>query len=1108
MAVAVSMLGQDGADLVGPDASVGPDGVQDIHLHLAGLAGAAIDSIVVRGPAGFEWAYGTNADGAADAEFFATGSGQQGDLYLNPVVRSDLGAGGNPLGSSTGSPIALPDGSTLSVTVTYQGGPTPADAGSVAVAGLASPPAAMPEPGTPANVVAGDVTVTSLGQDGALGAGMVHLRVTGLAGRSIASATLNDAAGSFWSESDTTGVHGLAVAEAADLRSADLYFAPTRDETKVAPGESAATDMTLRLTFRADPLGAGTQHVDQFAGGAWQPGLVAAPLNGKSVSGVSTQAALVAALASTGAAEVDTIALAPGATIVLTGPLRITHSTRIVGDGASLVFTQGGAPWSGSASGAIYVANPGITDIAVDLENFAIRFALTAPLRWYAAPGSSTLFDPEASPYGARAVINTSGGNDGRNRETLTLLGMVIAGPPNFDAAPPSRPDAAHVYVGEPEIPIVEAGNDTGVIANGIFAGGSIQLAGGPWTVTGNTQLAAMAGTYSPAAFSLIDPHDVTLTANHVYPWITSGTTFRLVNLAESGYDDTISANTFIGGQIGDEVTYVKTSATSGFYSGINDSEVILAEPKDFLFEGAPAAVSADGRLLVLPPAEAGVASRTYTGASTGPGLIVSILDASSPYAGTWYRVAQQVAGSPLTFLMQDPLPAGKYTISVVAGFVGDTIANNVINLTGKSSTAVVLAGSDFGTTISGNGIEGGETYSYPYTGGGILVDAGVVANDESAAGAPFPIGFGWSHYPVLGMKVTNNTVFNSVGNLIVEVAHGPGIAADIGRRYLTAVIAGNTFAWQPAYLTAWAPAFLAITNGNGNPANLAADPSLPPTVTIGAGFSANGGSRDPWTASGAQGFVDPAELAVSVSSNAAYLIPATGAWPLLAGPSGQVFAGTVDGVPYDSYRFDTALVAPSGDAAPYAPFNARNLAIGQVAVNLAAAFSTIGIGVDGRAGPGNLDGHGNSYSASALGPALTWDGATFVLGAGDTNDVISADGQTIALPAGPFTSIALLGASVFGPQTGTFTVTYTDGTSATFTRTLSDWVGSVTGRGVTAPGESIAATMPYSDNAQGTFAQSSYVYGYTIPIAQGKTVKSITLPVNGKIKILAMDLI
>jgi hypothetical protein len=961
----------------------------------------------------------------------------------------------------------------------------------------------MAEPAAPANLV-GDFAVTSLGQDGTSFPGFVHLRVTGLAGRAISSTTLSDGAGSFWSQLDTSGLHTLHVAEASNRQSADLYFAPSRNETLTAPGESAATDMTLRLTFVADPLGRSAEHVVAFAGGAWQPGLVATPLDGKSVSGVATQAALLAALNATGTNEVDTIALAPGATIVLTGPVRITHSVRIIGNGASLVFTQGAVPWSGAASGAIYVANPGVTDITVDLENFTIRFALTAPLKWDAAAGSSALFDPESSPYGLKAVIDTSGANDGRNRETLTLAGMTIDGPPDFDAAPPTAPDSAHAYAGEPEIPLIETGNDNGSIAGSTFQGGAVQLAGGPWTVTGNTDLGAFPGSYTPSAFTLDDPHDVTFTSNRVYQSAPGGTTFRLVNLAESGYDDTIEGNTFIGGQVGNEVTYIKASPTSGFYTGINDSEVILAEPKDFVFEGMPAAISADGRTLVLPMASSTVASRTYVDGSTGPGLIVSIVDAANPLAGTFYRVAQQVSAMPLTLLMQDPLPAGKYVISVVAGFVGDTIADNTLNLSGKSSTGIVLSGSDFGTTVTSNTIEGGSTYAYPYTGGGILVESGVVSNNENAPGAAYPIGYGWSHYPTLGVAVTNNTIFNAIGTVVLEVLHGPGIGADVGRRYLTASVTGNLFAWQQPYLSAWSSAFLAIPNGNGNPANLATDSAVPPTVTIGSGFSANGSARTPWTVGGAQGFVDPAELAATVTANVAYLVPTVGASTRLAGTSGQVYAGTVNGVAYGSYSFEASAAIPAGNPSLYAPFNAHNLAIDQVQVGLGAFDNAIGIGLDGNAGPANLDGHGNSYSTSALSSSLEWNGATFALGPANVNDVIAAMGQTIALRAGPFSAIDLLGASVFGPQTGTFVVTYTDGTSASVSLTLSDWTGS----GTTAPGESIAAAMSYTDDPAGTFHQPAYLYGYSIPIAQGKVVKSITLPVNGQIKILAIDLI
>src|SRR5262249_47432385 len=104
LVAAITSLGQDGQDLVGPDASQGPDGIQDLHLHLSGLA-AAVDRITIQAPGGFEWATAPNPSGAALAEYFPSSSPGEGDLDINPQVRSDGNATGAtlPLGGSTGS---------------------------------------------------------------------------------------------------------------------------------------------------------------------------------------------------------------------------------------------------------------------------------------------------------------------------------------------------------------------------------------------------------------------------------------------------------------------------------------------------------------------------------------------------------------------------------------------------------------------------------------------------------------------------------------------------------------------------------------------------------------------------------------------------------------------------------------------------------------------------------------------------------------------------------------------------------------------------------------------------------------------------------------------
>ena len=155
LTVGVAWDGQGGVDLAGPTASVGPDGVQDVDLHLTNLStlnNPIVQSIVVQGPAGFEWEYnnGATPDGWANAEFFRSQSDpSQGDLYINPTIDSNLNSSNQALGSSTGSPVTLITGNNLNVTVTYQrsDGSTFTDTGPGTVGSLAW----IPKEAKPAN---------------------------------------------------------------------------------------------------------------------------------------------------------------------------------------------------------------------------------------------------------------------------------------------------------------------------------------------------------------------------------------------------------------------------------------------------------------------------------------------------------------------------------------------------------------------------------------------------------------------------------------------------------------------------------------------------------------------------------------------------------------------------------------------------------------------------------------------------------------------------------------------------------------------------------------------------------------------------------------------
>jgi hypothetical protein len=87
----------------------------------------------------------------------------------------------------------------------------------------------------------------------------------------------------------------------------------------------------------------------------------------------------------------------------------------------------------------------------------------------------------------------------------------------------------------------------------------------------------------------------------------------------------------------------------------------------------------------------------------------------------------------------------------------------------------------------------------------------------------------------------------------------------------------------------------------------------------------------------------------------------------------------------------------------------------------------------------GGLDGKGNDYAAALLGTSVSWAGSTFTFGAAGALDAVSS--ATITLPAGNYAMLNLLGTAVNGNQAAqTFIVTYTDGTTSSFTQGLSDW--------------------------------------------------------------------
>jgi hypothetical protein len=173
-------------------------------------------------------------------------------------------------------------------------------------------------------------------------------------------------------------------------------------------------------------------------------------------------------------------------------------------------------------------------------------------------------------------------------------------------------------------------------------------------------------------------------------------------------------------------------------------------------------------------------------------------------------------------------------------------------------------------------------------------------------------------------------------------------------------------------------------------------------------------------------------------------------------------------------------------------------------AETLSSSYNVGGIVTDGStfASNGGLDRAGNAYSANLLGSTVVFGGNSFNIGPANAPDAVS--NTSITLPAGQYSTLALLGTAVNGNQASqTFKVTYSDGTTSTFTQSLSDW--SVFQNYA---GEKIAVSMAYRDKSNGTKQNRTLsLYGYSFALNAAKTVTSLTLPNNPNVVVLAMTL-
>ena len=174
--------------------------------------------------------------------------------------------------------------------------------------------------------------------------------------------------------------------------------------------------------------------------------------------------------------------------------------------------------------------------------------------------------------------------------------------------------------------------------------------------------------------------------------------------------------------------------------------------------------------------------------------------------------------------------------------------------------------------------------------------------------------------------------------------------------------------------------------------------------------------------------------------------------------------------------------------------------------VNLSSEFNLNGIYTDGTIySTGGLDGGGYSYSANLLTTSRVFNGTLFTFGPVNELDAVGCSGQSVTLTQGKFSGLMLLATGIEGNQASeTLTVKYTDGTSTKFTQSFSDWFNPQK-----YSGESEGVAMAYRNFDNGTKDQRTFnLYAYTFTLNPAKSVKSVTLPNDTHVVVLAATLL
>ncbi len=505
----------------------------------------------------------------------------------------------------------------------------------------------------------------------------------------------------------------------------------------------------------------------------------------------------------------------------------------------------------------------------------------------------------------------------------------------------------------------------------------------------------------------------------------------------------------------------------------------------------------------------------------------------STPGAAIYYTLngsTPTTASTPYTGAFTVSASTTVNAIAVASGYTNSAVASATytINTGGAVPISVSLTAADKlygigtpGTAVTGGGIDGNGN-AYAGTLLGTSLTSGGVTYTLSAAGAKsattastitLPAG-NYTTLSFLGTGVNGNHL-----NQVFKVTYTDGTTTSFTQSLSDWALGPQGYAGESPATTM--PSFISSSGTTGTGTR----------YLYAYSFALNGAKT-------VQSLTLPATtnvVVLAVDLSAAATVPVAAAAPAFA-PAAGTYASAqsvtlTDSTPGAAIYYTLNGSTPTTASTPYTgaftvsattTVNAIAVATGYtnspvssatytistgsapVSVALTAVDKIYAIGTPGTpVTAGGIDGNGNAYSGNLLGTSLTYNGATYTLSAAGANSAASI--ATVTLPAGSYTTLSVLGTGVNGNHLNqTFKVTYTDGTTSSFTQSMSDWALGPQGYA----GESVALTMPsyvMSSGAMGTGTR--YLYSYSFALNSAKTVKSLSSPLTSNVVILSVDL-